>query len=554
MAAVEGAGGRSASTCRGSSTRPPTRSRPGRPKRARIGFPSLLLRGRHHRQLHRRPTRVANLFVDGDAGNALRARPAAITGEWAGWVDPVAVMPGFGVRMDLVYYTAGPAVWISDRGPRRRTATSMAAACRCGSSPRPARCRPSTSRPPRSPSTSWSSVTTAEHLDAWPKRWPSPASSSTTARPAAIRPSPPSSRSSSTHSTRSSRGSTAPWPTPPASRCRSGPRSAGWNSPRRGRRARSPTTRGTPAPACSPSPVTVPAGAPAQSLMVPPAFAGKVLARVRHRRHDVIPPTLAVNGRISEVIQVAPGAGGAARQVVAALRAGLVAAARSRLPTPRRSRATPARPWSNLTVTSRRSSATDVLRGPRRQQWHRRGAGLDYLPVASGSSLFPAGRPARRCRSRSSATPTTKPTRRDRHALRRISVGATLADATGVLTIVRTTSRSLPSPTPTRPLQHAAERAGAGRACQRQRHRPASPTSSRSLISTTPNGSLTLGANGAVPYTPNLGFAGVDSSPIAPRHVGRHRQHRDRRRSPWPHRPRCSRRRATRLVDCRHSS
>ena len=58
------------------------------------------------------------------------------------------------------------------------------------------------------------------------------------------------------------------------------------------------------------------------------------------------------------------------------------------------------------------------------------------------------------------------------------------------------------------PYQHAVERRRARRAGQR---RGRARTRRRAGIDRTPNGTLTLSADGAFAYTPNLGFAGIDS-------------------------------------------
>jgi hypothetical protein len=62
--------------------------------------------------------------------------------------------------------------------------------------------------------------------------------------------------------------------------------------------------------------MTMPAGAPPQPLMIPPSFGGRVLARIAVDGQTVAPTELVVNGVPAQVVTVAPGAGGAARQIL----------------------------------------------------------------------------------------------------------------------------------------------------------------------------------------------------------------------------------------------
>jgi len=138
--------------------------------------------------------------------------------------------------------------------------------------------------------------------------------------------------------------------------------------------------------------LTVPAGAAAQSLMVAPAFAGKVLSNATIDGQTVSPAALAVNGRLNQVIQVAPGAGGSPRQVV--LRYVLA----SSLPTVSIADAAAVEGNSgtsvvNLTVSLSAPSATDVIMGVVASNGTA-AAGLDYQPIASGFVPASGGPPS----------------------------------------------------------------------------------------------------------------------------------------------------------------
>ncbi len=449
-------------------------------------------------------TRVANHFATAMPGIVPGPTARHHAGEWAGWIDPVAVMPGFGVRMNLDYYTAGPAVWnptvdqqahgyINGTGlPMRFVTTTgqVSPVYQQTTSLSVDQLVQGTHSEHLDPAEAlavsrqliddsqaggYSAIATQFQVDFYPFDEVKPWVDGTLAYAA---------------------GQQVPiwtaerWLEFTEARAASTITNYSWNA-------------GTGLLSFS---LTVPAGAAAQSLMVPPAFAGKVLSNATIDGTTVVPAALAVNGRISQVIQVAPGAGGAARQVV--LRYVLA----SSLPTVSIADAAAVEGNSgtsvvSLTVSLSAPSATDVIMGVVASNGTA-AAGLDYQPIASGFVLIPA-------------SATSAPVQvtiigdtnyeADETVIVTLSnpVGATLADATGVLTIqndepVIAVADAYGTPFNT-PLNVAAPGVLANDNAIGQ------PGLVAVLVSTTPNGSLTLGADGAVSYTPNLGFAGVDS-------------------------------------------
>lgn len=252
--------------------------------------------------------------------------------------------------------------------------------------------------------------------------------------------------------------------------------------------------------------VTVPSGAEPQSVLVPATFGGKVLANVTIDGQTTAPSALNVNGRESQVVQVPPVAGGAARQLV--VKYELVSA----LPTVSiadRSvtEGDAGSAQTTLTVTLSASSPTDVVVGYSTSDGTAT-AGTDYLALASGVVIVPAGATS------AEAAVTVLGDRNyeaDETVVVRLAnpVGATLADATAALTIVNdepiVAVADAYATAYVTPLQVPAPGVLANDNANGQ------PGLTAVLIAPPAHGSLTLAADGGFTYTPAVDFAGIDT-------------------------------------------
>ena len=436
-------------------------------------------------------TRVANHFATAMPGIVPGPTARHHAGEWAGWIDPVAVMPGFGVRMNLDYYTAGPAVWnptvdqqahgyINGTGlPMRFVTTTgqVSPVYQQTTSLSVDQLVQGTHSEQLDPSEAlavsrqlidasqaggYSAIATQFQVEFYPLDEVKPWVDGTVAYAAAQQV---------------PMWTAKRWLEFTEARAASTFTNYSWNA-------------GTGLLSFS---LTVPAGAAAQSLMVPPAFAGKVLSNATIDGLTVNPAALAVNGRLNQVIQVAPGAGGVARQVV--LRYVLA----SSLPTVSIADAAAVEGNSgtsvvNLTVSLSAPSATDVIMGVVASNGTA-AAGLDYQPIANEFVLIPASATSAPVQITIIGDTNYEDNETVVVTLSN-PVGATLADATGVLTIqndepIIAVADAYATPFNT-PLNVAAPGVLANDNAIGQ------PGLVATLVSTTPNGSLTLGANGAV--------------------------------------------------------
>jgi hypothetical protein len=252
--------------------------------------------------------------------------------------------------------------------------------------------------------------------------------------------------------------------------------------------------------------IAVPANAPAQPVMVPPNYAGRVLTRVTVDGQTTAASALSVNGQATLVVAVAPAGGGAARTLVfyydvpSALPAVSIGDAAV-------TEGNAGSSVAGLTVSLSAPTANDVAVSFTTTNGTAT-AGSDYQAVPTGSVIIPAGalsRPAQvtvfgDSNFEDDETVTVTLTN---------ALGATIADGSAVLTIVNdeplvafpdavSTAYVTPVTVPAPGVLSNDNAHGASglRAV---------------LISPAANGTVSLNANGGFSYTPNRWFAGVDT-------------------------------------------
>lgn len=249
--------------------------------------------------------------------------------------------------------------------------------------------------------------------------------------------------------------------------------------------------------------LAVPAGAPAQSLMLPPAFGTRVLAQVSIDGLAVVPVSMTVGGRATFVVAVGPASGGAPRAITLryvapsslpslAVIDGAVVEGASGTTTGSVSVTLAAPASTDVAVTFQTADGTAV-------------APADYDPVLSGAVVIPAGALS------AAAAVTVRGDRNyepDETILVQVTgvIGANVADGAGVLTIVNDEplvafADGFATAYVT-PLTVAAPGVLANDSGQ---------ALTAVLISPPANGTLTLQASGGLTYVPNRWFAGIDT-------------------------------------------
>jgi hypothetical protein len=251
--------------------------------------------------------------------------------------------------------------------------------------------------------------------------------------------------------------------------------------------------------------VTVPAGGPPQSLMLPAAFGPRVLSQVRVDGQTVVPTALTVHGRLSQVVQITA-AGGTPREVTiryslpsslptVSVAAGSVIEGNSGTST------------GSVTVALSAPAATDVAVSFTTSNGSA-AAGSDYLAVADGAVVIPAG-----ALSRPATINVIGDTNyeADETAIVTLAnpIGATLGTASAALTIVN--DEPIVAVADSFATSYVTPLAVAAPGVLANDNANGSPTLTAVLISSTANGSLTFSANGAFSYTPDPWFAGPDT-------------------------------------------
>jgi Calx-beta domain/Bacterial Ig domain len=253
--------------------------------------------------------------------------------------------------------------------------------------------------------------------------------------------------------------------------------------------------------------VTVPAGAPAQPLLMPQTFAGRVLARVAVDGQTVAPLALTVNGAPMQVVAVAPSGGGAARQVMVrySLGGSLPVVSIADGSAPEGNSGTVAR---SLTVSLSAVTDTDVAVRYTTSNGTA-SAGSDYRPVTDGVVLVPAGATSAPAPLGVIGDGDYEP---DETVLVTLSnqIGATLGDGAATFLIANDEPDvafvdvyNTPYLTP---LVVAA-----GQGVLANDHAHGRPGLRAVLISPTTHGTLALAADGSLTYIPPARWAGVDS-------------------------------------------
>ncbi|MGE0359515.1 MAG: Ig-like domain-containing protein [Vicinamibacterales bacterium] len=249
--------------------------------------------------------------------------------------------------------------------------------------------------------------------------------------------------------------------------------------------------------------LAVPAGAPAQSLMLPPAFGTRVLAQVRIDGQSVVPSSMTVSGRTAVVVAVGPSGGGAPRAIT------LRYVAPSSLPSLTVSDGAVIEGDSgtvtgSVSVSLSAPAATDVAVTFRTADGTA-AAPADYDAVTDGVAVIPAGALS------AAAAVTVRGDRNyevDETVLVQVTgaLGANVADGAGVLTIINdepliafadgyATAYVTPLVVPAKGVL-ANDSGGALTAV---------------LVSPPPNGTVTLQPDGGFTYVPNRWFAGIDT-------------------------------------------
>jgi hypothetical protein len=252
--------------------------------------------------------------------------------------------------------------------------------------------------------------------------------------------------------------------------------------------------------------IAVPAGAASQSLMLPPAFGDRVLSQVTVGGQTVAATPLTVNGRTSQVIQVAPAAGGAARTVT--LRYSLP----SSLPTVSVSSGASLEGNSgsssgSVTVSLSAPAANDIAVTYATSNGTAT-AGSDYVAVSGGAVVIPAG-----ALSRPAPIDVIGDTNYEDDETVVVTLanplGATLGTASATLTILN--DEPIVAVADSYATSYVTPLTVAAPGVLANDDANGSPTLTAALISTTANGSLTFSTNGAFSYTPNPWFAGPDT-------------------------------------------
>lgn len=252
--------------------------------------------------------------------------------------------------------------------------------------------------------------------------------------------------------------------------------------------------------------LAVPAGAEPQSVMLPPSFGDRVLSQVTVDGATVTATLLTVNGRASQVIQVAPAAGGAARTINARY------SLPSSLPTVSISNGAAAEGNSgtssgSVTVALSAPSASDVAVSYTTSDGTAT-AGSDYVAVSAGTVVIPAGELSR-------PAPVVVVGDRDYEEAETLVVtlvnplGATLGTAIGTLTILN--DEPIVAVPDSYATSYVTPLSVAAPGVLGNDNANGSPTLTAVLVSTAANGTLTFGADGAFTYAPNPWFAGPDS-------------------------------------------
>lgn len=424
--------------------------------------------------------------------------------EWAGWVSPVAVMPGFGIGMDLSYSTFGPAVhnpsqqsqahgYLNGSGlpmrfvdasgqllPVFQQSTSLAdeqlvAGLNSEGLPVAAALAVSRQLIDASQAGGHSAIATQFHVDYYPYDEVKPWVDGTLAYAA---------------SQNIPMWTARRWHDFVQARAASTMSAMSWDAGL----GRLTFT------------MAVPGGAPVQSLMVPPSFGTRVLAEVRLDGQAVIPTAMVVNGRASQVIAVGPAAGGAPRAV------SLRYVAASSLPAISVGDGAVVEGNSgtrvgNVTITLSAAALTDVAVAYSTSDGTAT-AGSDYDAVAGAIAVVPAG-------ATSWPVPVTVRGDTNFEADETVVVtvanplGATIADASGVLTIVN--DEPLIAFADGYATSYVTPLTVAAPGVLANDNAHGSSGLAAVLISTTPNGTLSFNANGSFSYTPNRWFAGVET-------------------------------------------
>ena len=350
--------------------------------------------------------------------------------EWGGWVDPVSVMPGFGVRMDLSYYAWGPVLdhpsqssqahgyltgsglpmrFVSGAGqvlPVYQQVTSLVdeqlltGVYTEGLTTQQA-LAVSRQLIDDSQAGGYSAIATQFHVDYYQFGQVQPWVDGTLAY---------------------AKGLQIPmwtaerWLRFVEARAQTGIANLAW-SPGTGQLAFS---------------VAVPAGADPQSVMLPQTFAGRVFSGVTLDAQTVAPTLMAINGQLNQVLQVAPLPGGGPRQILVsyAVPASLPTLAINDVSVIEGNSGTAV---AGLTVTLSAPSATDVtvVYGTSNGTAT---AGADYQ-ATSGTLTFLAGTTSRPLPVTILGDTNKEPNETVVVTLTN-PVGATFGDDTGVVTIL----------------------------------------------------------------------------------------------------------------------
>jgi hypothetical protein len=251
--------------------------------------------------------------------------------------------------------------------------------------------------------------------------------------------------------------------------------------------------------------VTVPAGGPPQTVMLPPTFGTRVLSQVQVNGQTVVPTVMTVQGRVSQAIQISA-AGGAARAV--ALRYSLP----SSLPTVSVSggsvlEGNVGTSIGSVTVALSAPATSDVAVSFTTGNGSA-AAGSDYVAVTAGAVVIPAGALSRPATvgvigdTNYEADETVVVTLAN-------SLGATIATPSAALTILN--DEPIVAFADSFATAYVTPLTAAAPGVLANDNANGSPTLTAVLISSPTNGSLTFNSNGAFSYTPNPWFAGPDT-------------------------------------------